>query len=236
MVKNSIRWVAAATVALAVSGCGTLSWFKKNKGGEDGPSMRWDRNVPYAAVETNKPPSADARETEVDRLARAAQSGSSSAPAYRLRVGDVVSISIRAPQPEQFEMVIDENSCIKLPFIDTVQAAGLTTSELESRIKRTYIDKKIYRMVTVNVFVPMRSYFVQGEVRAPGRFPLATGMTLLQAIATAGGFSDFADRSDVRILRGDKRMRFNTKEMESHPEKDVPVETGDVIIVTRSFI
>ena len=91
-------------------------------------------------------------------------------------------------------------------------------------------------MLTVNVFIPLRSYYVRGEVRQPGRFALTTGMTLVQAIATAGGFTDFADAGDIRILRGDKKLKFNVKDLEAHPEKDVDLETNDIIIVTRSFL
>jgi protein involved in polysaccharide export with SLBB domain len=224
------RWVQfllAAGILWAGAGCSSLF----GRGAEEMPELRWEGDVaPEAAPDA---PKLTEKEEEVERLAREARDGSTGV--YRLKIGDVVSIMIRTPQAESFEMAIDENGNIKLPYVDIVSAVGLTPAELESRIKRAYIDGKIYKMMTVNVFVPMRSYFVRGEVRQPGRFQLTTGMTLVQAVAACGGFSDFADARDVRVLRGDRRLRFNVRDMETNPEKDVPIEAGDVIIVTRRF-
>jgi protein involved in polysaccharide export with SLBB domain len=230
IVQRMGRWgsvlFAIALLAAGVS-CGSSSPLRR--GGEPMPELRWEGDAGSeggAAAEA-------AKEREVERLAR--DMSESPTAVYRLKIGDVVSIMIRTPQAESFEMAIDENGNIKLPYIDIVSAVGLTPAELESRIKRAYIDGQIYKMVTVNVFVPMRSYFVRGEIRQPGRFPLTTGMTLVQAIAACGGFTDFADPRDVRVLRGDRRIRFNVRDMETNPEKDVSIEAGDVIIVTRRF-
>jgi protein involved in polysaccharide export with SLBB domain len=224
------RWIpallAVAWLVLGV-GCGTRSPVRP--GGAAMPELRWEGDV---GAEEGAGAQA-AKEREVERLAR--EMSESPTAVYRLKIGDVVSIAIRTPQAENFEMAIDENGNIKLPYIDIVSAVGLTPAELESRIKRAYIEGQIYKMVTVNVFVPLRSYFVRGEVRQPGRFPLTTGMTLVQAIAACGGFTDFADPRDVRVLRGDRRIRFNVRDMETNPEKDVSIEAGDVIIVTRRF-
>lgn len=215
---SMVRVLLATGALAAVTGCGLFR-------GRDGAALqpRWEDVSPYASVDEQK-------EKEVEKLAQEAPAG-----VYRLKIGDVVSIVIRSPAAETFEMAIDENGNIKLPYIDTVPAVGLTPTELEARIKRTYLDKKIFRMVTVNVFVPLRSYFVRGEVRNPGRFPLTSGMTLVQAIATAGGFTEFADQNDVRVVRGERRLRHSVRKMEANPEEDIAVEAGDVIIVTRRF-
>ena len=225
-------WLAGA-LALAVlggAGCGLL-----RGGTARGPEPRWEDSAPYpgAPAATNVATD-EQKEKQVNQLA--GETNETVTAAYRLKVGDVVNIIIRAPAAENFEMAIDENGNIKLPYIDTVPAVGLTPTELEARIKRTYLDKKIFRMMTVNVFVPLRSYFVRGEVRSPGRFPLTTGMTLLQAVVTAGGFTEYADERDVRVIRGERRMRYSIREIEAHPEKDMAIEAGDVIVVTRRFL
>ncbi|MBP7276147.1 MAG: polysaccharide export protein [Kiritimatiellae bacterium] len=215
---SMFRILLAVSLGVVASGCGLF------RGGDSaGPQPRWEETPPYEAAEQQK-------EQEVEKLAQEVPSG-----VYRLKVGDVVSIIIRSPAAENFEMAIDENGQIKLPYIDTVPAVGLTPTELESRIKRTYLDKKIFRMVTVNVFVPLRSYFVRGEARSPGRFPLTAGMTLVQAIATAGGFTEFADQNDVRVIRGERRLRYSVRKMEANPEEDIAIEAGDVIVVTRKI-
>ena len=55
-------------------------------------------------------------------------------------------------------------------------------------------------------------------------------MTLLQAIATAGGFTEYANPKKVRILRDGKSAEHNVKEIEKDPDKDVPVLAGDYIL------
>ena len=241
--KRCLAWILMATLVGAVGGCRTV---RKDSAAADGgrrPTLRLDHPSPYArtqpqATRTGSSASSS-KEAAVERLVAesiAEQQKDASKSAYRLRVGDSVIITLRAQEAEQLEMLIDENGNVMLPYIDAVQAAGLTSSELETRIQRTYVEKKIYKVITVNVFIPMRSYFVRGEVRQPGRFPITGPVTLVRAIATAGGLTDYADLKDVRLIRGDKQMKYNLKDIEANPEKDVPVETGDVIIVTRSFI
>lgn len=184
---------------------------------------------------------APATATSVPALQAAVpQAGSSTdAMAYRLRAGDPVIIYLRgmtgAGPEQQYEDVIDENGQITLPYINTVQAGGLTASELERTVRDTYLERQIYKYITVNVVVPSRSYYVRGEVRQPGRYPLSSGVTIVQAIAAAGGFTEFANSSSVDVLRGDKKFRVDVKDFEKHPERDKAVEAGDVIIINRSF-
>lgn len=160
---------------------------------------------------------------------------SADAVAYRIRAGDSLIVTIRTLQSEQMEMQVDEKGFIRLPFIGELAVVGLTIGELESRIVKDYIEKKIYKIVTAHVFVPTRSFFVRGEVRSPGRFPIMGSVSLLQAIATASGYTDFADAKDVRIQRGDKVIRINARDAERDPAKDIPIEAGDVISVERSW-
>ena len=201
------------------------------------------------AVATVAPPAVAAGKVDIlapKTNAPAAKPAAAAAPAateggvvaYRLRPNDPVVIFLRGilPKDDQIEDIIDEDGFVKMPYLDGVLAAGKTTSQLENEIQRLYIDRQIYKHITVNVVMPSQSYFVQGEVKSPGRFPMVTGVTLLQAIATAGGYTDFADRTDVRITRGSTTTRYNSKEIERHPERDLRIEPGDVIIVTRGII
>ena len=160
--------------------------------------------------------------------------------AYHLKAGDPIVIVLRgipgvSGGEQQIEDVIDENGSINLPYVSAVQAGGKTSTELEQTIQKTYIDQQIYRYITVNVAVPGRSYYVRGEIRQPGRFQLLSRVTVVQAIAAAGGFTEFANPSKVEILRGNQRIRIDVAEFEKHPERDKEIESGDVIIVQRSF-
>lgn len=156
---------------------------------------------------------------------------------YRLRAGDPIVIFLRGilPKDDQIEDIIDEGGYIKLPYLDNILAAGKTTSQLENEIQRLYIDRQIYRHITVNVVMPSQSYYVQGEVKIPGRNPIVTEISLLQAIATAGGTTDFADETKVFVIRGGQSRRYNLKEIKKKPELDVRIEPGDVIRVDRSI-
>lgn len=156
---------------------------------------------------------------------------------YRIRQNDPIIIYLRGimPRDEEFQMIVNERGGVMLPFIGEVIALNKTASELEREIQRTYIEREIYRSVSVNVIVPSQSFFVQGEVRAPQRYQMITGMTLMQAIAAAGGYTEFADRRRVTLTRGGKVRTINMRDIERDPRLDVPIESGDVIRVPRSI-
>jgi polysaccharide export outer membrane protein len=157
---------------------------------------------------------------------------------YRLRPGDPVIIYLRGimPKDEQIEEIVDDRGMVTLPYIDDVSAVGRTSSELEQEVQRIYIERKIYHAISVNVVMPSQSYFIQGEIREPQRFPLMTGTTLLQAIAAAGGYTEYADRKRVTLTRGGEVRVFNMREIERKPQQDISIESGDVIRVPRGML
>lgn len=157
--------------------------------------------------------------------------------AYLLKVGDVVQIFLRGiPTTDAIEDVIDEEGMISLPLINEIQAAGMTASELERNIRKTYLDQDIYRNIAVNVVVPTRYYFIQGEIRAPGRYQIMSATRLSQALAGAGGYTEYAS-GQVLIKRGGKIFKTirNAKRLERAPEDDVLLEPDDIIEVKRSL-
>ena len=166
-----------------------------------------------------------------------AASPAQSSYVYRLRPGDPVVIFLRGifPKDDQVEDIIDEEGFINLPYLDGIKAADKTTTQLESEIQRAYISRQIYKNVSVNVVMPSQSYFVRGELKSPGRYSLVTGVTLLQVIAASGGYTEFADRTRIKIIRGDKVLVFNAREIEKAPERDIQIEPGDVIVVERKI-
>ena len=156
---------------------------------------------------------------------------------YRLKFGDGLQIFLRGiPGGEAIEDVIDEAGMVTLPLINEVQAAGLTASELERNIRQIYLDQDIYRNITVNVVVPTRYYFIQGEVRAPGRFQIMSATRVSQAIAASGGYTEYAS-GKVQVKRQGKIVKEirNARKLERSPEDDVLLEPDDVIEVLRSW-
>lgn len=157
--------------------------------------------------------------------------------AYLLKVGDVVQIYLRGiPTADAIEDVIDEDGMISLPLINEIQAAGMTASELERSIRKTYLEQDIYRNIAVNVVVPTRYYFIQGEIRQPGRFQIVTTMRVSQAIAAAGGYTEYAS-GQVLVKRGGRIIKTirDSRRLERTPEDDVLLEPDDIIEVRRSL-
>ncbi len=156
---------------------------------------------------------------------------------YQLRALDPLQISLLGiPEEKQIETVIDEKGTITLPYIDEpITAFGMTTSELERKIQRIYTDGKIYRNITVNISTKAKIYYVEGEVRNPQEYPLNRRITLLQAIAAAGGYTEYANRRKVTITRNGQIMKFDSKDLEKHPEGDVLIESGDRIKMHRAI-
>lgn len=160
---------------------------------------------------------------------------------YRIQVNDTLFISLRGITPEQpnLEMVVDEKGDIKLPYINTLKAEGATASELEDTVRQSYLTHKIYRNLTVNIIIPSQAtpnptFYIKGEVRSPGRIPFVNGMTVLAAIAAAGGPTDYFS-PDMTLLRGTQKIKMNYHDIEKHPDHDRPIQAGDIIIVDKSW-
>ncbi len=155
--------------------------------------------------------------------------------AYRIQSLDPITIQFGGmPEQQLMQVVVDENGRINLPHLDPVKVAGMTTSELEREIERLYVEGQIYRNVSINVTMTAKSYYVQGEVNAPGQFPLTSGTTLMQAVAAARGLSPYAS-DKVTITRHGQIVKYDMGKIERNPSRDVKIEAGDLIKVHRSW-
>ena len=156
---------------------------------------------------------------------------------YTLNPLDPIFISLLGiPKETEIESVIDERGMITMPYIsEPIQAAGLTTSDLEREIQRIYTEGAIYRNVTVNIQTSAKTYYMEGEVNRPQEYPLPRRITLLQAIAAASGYTEYAKKENVTITRRGELIKANAKKLEKNPEMDIPIEAGDRIKVGRSW-
>ena len=158
--------------------------------------------------------------------------------AYALRVGDGVAISLRGiPTPEKIECQVDEYGMIPLPLINDVRAEGLTAAELQKNIRQIYLDRGIYKNINVTVLIPTRYYYTQGEFKSQGKFQLVSAITLSQAIAASGYFTDFAS-GKVLIRRNGVIYKTvnNARKLDRTPEDDILIEPNDIIEAVRSWI
>ena len=123
---------------------------------------------------------------------------------------------------------------ITVPLIGDVQAAELTPAQLTKSL--TELLTKYLNNPDVNVMVQdvrSKKYYIIGEVNKPGPFPLVTPTTILEALANAGGFKEFANTKKIKILRAEKVYDFNYNEVTKgkHTEQNFNLQNGDKIIV-----
>ena len=156
----------------------------------------------------------------------------------RLHIGDVVTITFSGP-PDQIlgqEPTITEDGTITLPDIGRVQAVGKTVSELEDAIHDLYVPK-LYTHLNVTVKASSdRAFYISGEVRSPGRLLYTGDITVSKAITSAGDLTDFADRSNVVLIRtnGD-RFELNLNRILAGKDPDPPIFPGDQLKIGRRF-
>ena len=154
----------------------------------------------------------------------------------QFRVGDLVIVTLSGnPQVERDPHVehIREDGNITLSLIGDIQAVGKSAGQLQKEIHDRYVPGA-YSYVTVTVRGEARMFWVDGEVKGPGPKEYVEGMTIVRAISTAGGFTDYAKRWKVRLTRSDGHSEIiNVDKAIMDPQKDVPVYPGDKINVPR---
>jgi polysaccharide export outer membrane protein len=150
--------------------------------------------------------------------------------AYRLGPGDQIIITVFGEDDLSMNFRLNDTGKLNYPFLGELTVKGLTVAELEQRItsglKGPYL---VNPEVTVSI-AEYRPIFVHGEVKNPGRFTFQPGLTLEQAIAMAGGFTDRANRKKIERIRGDVPGAAPAR-----VELSAPVFPGDVITVNQSF-
>ncbi len=155
-----------------------------------------------------------------------------------LRVGDSLTITFTdTPIPiPVFDEKIREDGTITLTLNKSFKAAGMTASELEKEIRKCYVpDYYKYMTVTVKPDVSTQWYYVDGEVSSRGSRQIYNSrITVLKAIASAGGFTDFANKKKVKLTRVDGRSQtVNCVKALDNPSLDPEVYPGDKIHVPR---
>jgi len=153
----------------------------------------------------------------------------------QLRPGDSLTIALQGvPDPSNNSVQIDDQGLITLPFIGPHPAAGISTADLSTRIRESYIAKKIYTAVDVAVTVTERFVYVGGEVAKPGRIVWTPDLTLTKAVQAAGGFSLYAKEGRVTLVRDQRAYELNARLALRNPAQDPRLVPGDSLQVPRS--
>ena len=156
---------------------------------------------------------------------------------YKLVVGDKLRVEVYRDEQMSQNLQIRPDGKITLPLVGDVVAAGKTPATLRDALTTSLKDYITNPVVTVIVVEAMpQTISVIGEVNSPGTHPIkGQTTTVIEALALAGGFKDFANTKNIIIQRttstGVKRMPFNYKDAIKSEGKPMCVEPGDVIIV-----
>jgi polysaccharide export outer membrane protein len=138
---------------------------------------------------------------QAQRPPAAASSAAASSGTYVLGPTDRVRVKVYGEADITGEYEVDSNGIVSVPLAGHVKAAGLTTRELERGITLA-LSKGIVRDPRVSVEVALyRPYYILGEVKKSGEYPYRIGLTVMDAVASAGGFTYRANESKVYLRR-----------------------------------
>jgi polysaccharide export outer membrane protein len=164
-------------------------------------------------------------------VAQTAPEAASDIPEYKLGSGDKVRVTTFGEQNLTGEFQVSGTGKIALPLVGEIDALGLTAPQLAERVqnalKQGYLKDPHVSIEVLNY----RPFYILGEVKSPGTYPYTNGLTVKNAVATAGGFTYRANEKKVFIKRVDADKE------KAYPLTDLtPVAPGDTIrIVERLF-
>jgi polysaccharide export outer membrane protein len=152
--------------------------------------------------------------------------------------GDVFLLEIVGEKELPREFQVASDGTVHVPYVQTIQVAGLEPQEVARLVRQMLIDKKVLLDPVVVVQVKeynSRSVIVLGQVAKPGSFALTPGLTLLQVISLAGGLTAIANDDRVSLTRkvgaSTKTVVLSVDRITEGEAQDVPLQAGDRIYV-----
>jgi polysaccharide export outer membrane protein len=158
---------------------------------------------------------------------------------YQIGVTDLLRINVWQNPEISVDVPVRPDGKISVPLLDDVQAEGLEPTELKEVLTRELSEYVASPHVTV-IILQMNSRFVSvlGGVKGEGRVPLTRNLRVLEALAATGGFTTFADKGNIRIVRrlpdgGEVEYRFDYDAYRKGkaPGTNIVLMNGDTIIV-----
>lgn len=164
---------------------------------------------------------------------------------YKIQSEDVISITVYEHDDLKTKARVSTNGKISFPLLGKVEVAGLTVQEVEDYLT-VELERDYLVHADVQVFIEdyhVKQITVLGAVKEPGKYDMNTEKetTILEVIAMAGGFTKVASRNGTRIIRseGDEEkaipIRITDITKKGMKDKDIVLESGDVIFVPESF-
>ena len=150
---------------------------------------------------------------------------------YTLDTGDVVRVTVYGDDTLSNTYTVTDKGTIAFPLIGQVAARGQALTTIERMItERLAAGYMISPKVSAEISA-YRPFFIEGAVATAGQYPYVYGMTARAAVAVAGGFADFADRTRVNVYR-----RAGAKMNKQSIGLDQPILPGDTIVVSERWL
>lgn len=156
---------------------------------------------------------------------------------YRLGPEDFLKVSVWENKELTIDLVVRPDGKISMPLIQDVNAEGLTAVELANQIKEklaAFVNEPQVSVIVLQVNAP--KYFIVGSVGKPGTYPLRSETSILQALALAGGFTQFASPRSIKLVRNSEGKHSVRKInyynlIDEGGEGNYLIKTGDTIVV-----
>jgi len=158
---------------------------------------------------------------------------------YVIGADDVLAINVWKEPELSRSAPVRPDGRVTLPLVGDIEASGNTPKQLQASIEKIlekYISKPVVTVIVQEV--KSHKFSIVGEVQKPGTYPLTGSVTVLQGLAQAGGFRDWAKVKDIIILRTSptgsrEKLHFNYKRVikGDTSQQNVQLQTGDTIVV-----
>ena len=160
---------------------------------------------------------------------------------YKIRVGDVLEIiTWKEPDFSREEVLVRSDGMITFPLVNDVDAEDRTTMDIKKDIEDRLKDYISNPIVTVTVRTPtvnVKKFYILGEVVNTGEYDLNKELTVLQAFALGGGFTEWASKKEIIVLRNEngkeETIRVNYKNIAKGKDlsQNIKIKANDTIIV-----
>lgn len=174
-------------------------------------------------------------------FAEPGQRSNDSSQNYKIGVGDLLQIEVYDEEDLTKEVRVLTDGYISFPLLGNVHALGRTILQLEQEITGKLKEKYLVNP-QVTVFVKeFSNIYIFGEVKKPGSFPLFGRMTVFEAVTLAGGFTEVANPSKVKVIRQENgtevvfELDVDKITKKGDSSQDMELQANDRVIVPRSF-
>jgi protein involved in polysaccharide export with SLBB domain len=149
---------------------------------------------------------------------------------YTLGAGDKLRITVYNETDLSGEFEVNGEGYVSVPLLGQIKVLGQTTNEVQTLLTQKYgKDYLVNPSVSIEV-TNYRPFFIIGEVNRPGGYPYVNGMTIINAVALAGGYTPRANHDRIKVKHGS-----DTTAQQQEVKEDSAVLPGDVIEVPERF-